>query len=401
MSDSTPTTVLCLASYEKGQAFMRECKRQGCRVILLTSKSLENADWPRESIDEIFYIPDVNKEWNRQDVIYGVSFMARSIHIDKIVPLDDYDVEIGAALREHLRVGGMGETTARYFRDKLAMRLKAQQDKIPVPEFVHVLNHNHINDYIGRVSAPWVVKPRLQASSLGIKKASSPEELWHIVNALGDQQSFHLLERYVAGDVYHVDSIVQEREVIFAIASQYGKPPLDVAHQGAVFTTKIMRYGSNDAETLLAMNKQVLKSMGHVCGVSHTEFIKGYDGKFYFLETSARVGGANIVELIEAATGMNLWEEWAKLEIHGTAYRLPNVRQDYAGLLVSLAKQDYPDTSGYNDEEVYWRLKKLHHVGLVVRSPKQERIDELMKTYIERFYHDFFTSQPAPEKPSN
>jgi len=380
---------------------MRECKRQGCCVILLTSKSLEHADWPRESLDEIFYIPDVNKEWNKQDVIYGVSYMARMIHIDKIVPLDDFDVEMGAALREHLRIGGMGETTARYFRDKLAMRVKAQEDGIAVPEFVHILNHQKINEYISRVPAPWVVKPRMQASSLGIKKAHSPEELWNIINALGDRQSFHLLERYVAGNVYHVDSIVQDREVVFSIASQYGKPPMDVAHQGAVFTTKTMRYGSDDEQALLALNKRVLKSMGHVGGVSHTEFIKGGDGQFYFLETSARVGGANIVELVEAATGINLWEEWAKLEIQGAAYRLPEVRKDYAGLLVSLAKQDYPDTSAYNDSEVYWRMKKLHHVGLVVRSPKEERIDELMKNYTERFYHDFFASQPAPEKPSN
>ncbi|KER10074.1 MAG: ATPase [[Candidatus Thermochlorobacteriaceae] bacterium GBChlB] len=401
MSGSAPLTVLCLASYEKGQAFMRECKRQGCCVILLTSKSLEHADWPRESLHEIFYIPDVNKEWNKQDVIYGVSYMARMIHIDKIVPLDDFDVEMGAALREHLRIGGMGETTARYFRDKLAMRVKAQEDGIAVPEFVHILNHHKINEYISRVPAPWVVKPRMQASSLGIKKAHSPEELWHIINALGDRQSFHLLERYVAGNVYHVDSIVQDREVIFSIASQYGKPPMDVAHQGAVFTTKIIRYGSDDEQTLLALNKRVLKSMGHVSGVSHTEFIKGGDGQFYFLETSARVGGANIVELVEAATGINLWEEWAKLEIQGAAYRLPQVRKDYAGLLVSLAKQEYPDTSAYNDSEVYWRMKKLHHVGLVVRSPKEERIDELMQNYTERFYHDFFASHPAPEKPSN
>jgi hypothetical protein len=47
-------TILCISSYEKGHDFMKECKAHGCRVLLLTSKSLENAGWPRESIDEIF-----------------------------------------------------------------------------------------------------------------------------------------------------------------------------------------------------------------------------------------------------------------------------------------------------------------------------------------------------------
>src|SRR5690242_8601917 len=128
-----PLTVLCIASFEKGQEFMRQCKRLGCRTYLLTSKSLENADWPRESLDDIFYIPDVEQQWNMEDVIKGVSFLARSIQIDRIVALDDFDVEKAAALREHLRVPGMGDTTSRYFRDKLAMRKRAEDENISVP----------------------------------------------------------------------------------------------------------------------------------------------------------------------------------------------------------------------------------------------------------------------------
>ena len=51
-------TILCLASYEKGQEFLRECKRQGCIVYLLTTKDLEHADWPRESIDVFRIVGD-------------------------------------------------------------------------------------------------------------------------------------------------------------------------------------------------------------------------------------------------------------------------------------------------------------------------------------------------------
>ncbi|HEY6436504.1 MAG TPA: ATPase, partial [Ignavibacteriaceae bacterium] len=102
MNTNKPITILCVSSYEKGFDFMRECKENGCRVLLLTSKSLENAPWPKESIDETFYMQDKNKEWNMRDVIYGVSFMARKEKIDRIVALDDFDVEKASALREHL-----------------------------------------------------------------------------------------------------------------------------------------------------------------------------------------------------------------------------------------------------------------------------------------------------------
>ncbi|HTV64636.1 MAG TPA: hypothetical protein VMD98_03480, partial [Bryocella sp.] len=82
-----PLTVLCLASYYKGDEFIRECHRQGCRTLLLTSQSLKDEKWPRESINEIFYMPDRNKEWKLEDALLGVSYLARTENIDRIVAL--------------------------------------------------------------------------------------------------------------------------------------------------------------------------------------------------------------------------------------------------------------------------------------------------------------------------
>src|SRR5271165_4252103 len=213
-------TVLCLASYYKGIEFIRECHRQGCRTLLLTSHSLKDENWPRESLGEIFYMPDVQKQWNLQDTLLGVSYMARTENIDRIVALDDFDVETAATLREHLRLPGMGDTTARYFRDKLAMRTRASAAGLSVPPFVRVLNHAKLREFLDRVQPPWVLKPRSFAGSIGIKKIHSAEELWSALEGLGDQQSFYLLEQYVPGDIYHVDSIFYERELLFAIASR-------------------------------------------------------------------------------------------------------------------------------------------------------------------------------------
>lgn len=400
-SESKPVTILCIASYHKGEEFMRECKRQGCRVLLLTSQSIADADWPRESLDDIFLVPDEEKRWNLEDMLMGASYLARTETIDRIVPLDDFDLEKAAALREHLRVPGMGDTTTRYFRDKLAMRMKAREDGILVPEFVHVLNYDRVREYMARTSPPWLIKPRFEASATGIKKINMPEQFWAEIEKLGDRQSYYVLEKYVPGDIYHVDSIVSEREIVFATASRYGQPPLDVAHKGGVFTTATVRHGSEDEQLLLAINRDVLGAMGLVRGVSHTEFIRAHeDGRFYFLETSARVGGANIAELIEAARGINLWAEWARIEVarDHRNYQLPPTRNDYAGLIVSLARQEFPDTSAYDDAEVVWRMHKRFHAGLIVMSHNQQRVEYLLHEYTQRFYRDFFKMLPAPER---
>lgn len=210
--------------------------------------------------------------------------MSRTEVIDRIVALDDYDVEKAAALREHLRIPGMGESTARYFRDKLAMRTHAADVGLGVPDFVHVLNYDKLRMFMSTFPPPYVLKPRFQAGAIGIRKINHLEELWRALDELGDKQSFYVLERYLPGEVFHVDSIVYGNKVLFAIASQYGKPPMEVAHEGRVFSSHTVLRGSPDEIELQRENNTVLSAMGLKNGVSHTEFIKRHDsGRTSFL----------------------------------------------------------------------------------------------------------------------
>jgi biotin carboxylase len=400
MTESRPLTLLCITTYEKGQEFMRECKRQGCRVFLLTAEKLRDADWPRECLDDTFYLP---AEIPLADIVQAVTHLARNQKIDRIVALDEYDMETASTLREHLRVPGMGLTTMRYFRDKLAMRMKALDRGVCVPDFVPVLNHADIRYYLEHVGGPWVLKPRQEASAIGIKKIHAAEELWPVLEQLGDKQSSFLLEKFVPGDVYHVDSVVSEDEVVFANVSKYGKPPMNVAQGGGVFTTFTVPRGSEEDSALREINRDLIAALGLVRGVAHAEFIQAYeDGHFYFLECAARVGGAYINEMVEAATGINLWREWARIEIAGGdgSYKLPPVREEYAGVILSLARQEEPDTSAYNDPEIVLRIKRHHHAGLVLRSKEPERVPALLENYAQRFAQEFTAVEPPREKPT-
>jgi biotin carboxylase len=395
-------TILVLASYVKGQEFLRECKRLGARVLLLTREKLADAGWPMESIDERFLMPDLRV---RDDVVHAVSYLARSEAIDRIVPLDEFDLEMASALREHLRVPGMGETTVRYFRDKLAMRMQAREKGILVPDFVAILNRDRIREFLDHVPPPWILKPRLSASAIGINKVHERNEVWRLIDELGDKQSYHLLEQFIEGDVFHVDAVAWERDVVFAEAQGYMRPPFEVYHGGGLFCTRTLDRASADARALRDANRAAVQALGMVRGVLHTEFIRGRaDGRFYFLETAARVGGANIAEMVEAATGVNLWGEWARVEVADASpsgrrnYKVEASRQDFAGVIVSLARQEWPDTSAYVDPEIVWRLKKRHHVGLIVASPKRERVESLLDSYVRRFGDEFHAALPAADE---
>lgn len=390
-----PLTLLCIATYLKGHDFLRECRLQGCRVLLLTEEKLREADWPRESIDDFFF---VKRGMPHEDVRSGAAHLARRERIDRIVALDDFDVELAAMLREHLFVPGMGETTGRAFRDKLSMRRRARSAGIPCPEFVHVLNEDAIREWTARIPPPWVLKPRGQAAAIGIKTIASTDELWKEIDGAGDLAAEYVLEQFIPGDVFHVDSIVFERQVRFAVASRYSTPPMAVAHEGGIFATRTLEPFNPLSHALLASNARVLDSFGLLRGASHTEFIRAASGDWYFLETSARVGGAFIVDVVEAATGVNLWREWAKVEIAGEngAYEAPAVRENCGGIVLSLARQEHPDLSAYDDPEIAVRVRKSHHAGLIVTSPNAERIEMLIADYTSRFYQDFHASAPPP-----
>ena len=396
------TSILCLSTYEKGQAFLREVAAQGCEVRLLTVDKLRDAEWPKDILTQFFTMPE---DLTPAQVLNTVTWLARTRRIDRIVPLDEFDLGTAALLREHMRLAGMGETLTRLFRDKLAMRTEARAAGVRVPEFCAVLNHEDLRAYLRSVPGPWLLKPRMNASAIGIKPVARAEELWPVLEELGDAASHYVLERFVAGEVFHVEGVTWRGKVLFAQPFQYGKPPMETMHQGGIFTTRTLPLDTADSKALLRIHEQVLGALHLEAGVTHTEFIKSAaDGEMYFLETAARVGGAYIAETLELATGLNPWVEWARLEVaaaQGREYRLPQVKRSYAGSVISLARQEEPDTSAYTDPEIAMRLHKPHHAGILLESESEPRVRALVESYARRFLVDFNAVLAAPEKPTS
>ena len=390
---------LCLASYEKGHDFLRQCAEMGVRPALLTQEKLRDGDWPREALEDLTTMPP---GLTREQILNTVSWMARGRRFDRVIALDEFDLETAAQIREHMRVPGMGTTTAGCYRDKLAMRVIARALGFLVPEFCRVLNYDELRDFMNRVAPPWLLKPRSEASALGIRRIEEPEQLWRILEDLGDEQSRYLLEQFVPGDIFHVDSIVSESEVKFQAVHQYGRPPMQVVHEGGVFTTHTVDRNSREARELTLLNNSLAPSLGMIRGVTHAEYIRAHaDGRYYFLEIAARVGGAFIADLVEAATGVNLWREWARLEVgdlRGESYVLPEIFESYAGSVLCLAQTAEPDTTGFEAPEIVVRVKKHHHAGLIVRSGNPERVKQLLKEYGAEFERRFLASLPPLER---
>jgi biotin carboxylase len=393
--------ILCISTYEKGQDFLRVCAESGVRVTLLTVEKLGNANWPYEALEEITTMPE---NLAREQILNTVSWMMRGRRFDRVVALDEFDLEKAAEIREHMRMPGMGVTTTAFYRDKLAMRTGARDLGFRVPEFCRIFNYDELRAYMSSVPGPWLLKPRTSASALGIRKIEHPEQLWRTLDELGDRQSHFVLERFIPGEIFHVDSIVSERKVLFSAVHKYGQPPMQVMHEGGVFTTRTIDRDGADWKALTTFNARLVPALGLLRGVTHAEYIKAHaDGQIHFLEIAARVGGAFISDLVQASTGVNLWREWGRIEVanlRNEVYTLPPVTEDYAGSVLCLSHTADPDTSAFDAPEIVYRMKKHHHAGLIVRSARPDRVEQLLDDYSARFAQMFLATMPAPEKPT-
>lgn len=396
--------IVCIASEFKGNEFLEEAHNAGWRVTLVTRDLLRDSAWPWDSISDI---KTVENDAKPVDYVRAITNLAGSQVIDRIVGLDEFDVITGALAREHLQVGGMKSSYLRRFRDKLTMRNVAAAAGIPCPQYIGAFNQEKIGEFLDSVPAPWVVKPRHEVSAFGIRKCETADEVWNVLHDLDnrnnwrDHPSQFLIERFVEGKVFHVDSVVEKGKVIAAGVSQYGTAPFKVTHEGGVFTSSIVPYRAKERKQLEVMNRALLLAFEYERGVSHAEFLQAEaDGQFYLLEVAARVGGAYIANVLEHACGFNLWREWARLETatDEKPYTPPKLRKDFAGIALALANVDSPDTSHYTEEEIVYRVNKPKHVGLIFRSDQQKRIDELLETYTTRISNDFLAVAPAKER---
>jgi len=420
-SGARPLNIVCLATYFKGGDFIRECKRLGCNVILVTKEKMLEEDWPRDSLDDLIAVPN---DAGPALMIDLTAFIGRKLRVDRVVALEEFDVMTAALIREHFCLPGMSSSTAKTFRDKFRMAEAARAGGILLPDFVPLINGDEVGDFMERVPPPWIIKPRSDVSAIGIRKVEEPAEVWRITGEMNDREnlrersSYYVLAQFIPGEVFHVDSIVSGGRVVFAGANRYGRPPLEVAHGGGAYVSRTVAHGSANEKKLFAINRKLVKALQLERGAAHAEFIKSdADNEFYFLEMAARVGGAYIADVLEAASGLNLWREWAQMEVAGGSRqeqeagagqepdkravdgnKLKAPRNEYAGIVLSLSKQEDPDTSAYDDPEIVYRVKKKHHAGLIVRSRKLERVEELLTQYAARFADDFVAVVPPLEK---
>lgn len=371
--------VLFLGRTFKGNEALRQARRRGREPWLLTTPELLAAPWDRSAAGafEVSAVPSLD-DW--PVVRRAVAWLSRSGAFERVVPLDDPAVDLAAHLRAHLQLPGQDESHARLVRDKLAMRRRARAAGVPVPPFTGLIDDASVVDFVRAVPGPWLLKPRGEASSRGIVRVADKTALGSALAALGEARADFLLEQFVPGDLFHVDALVDGGQVVFDEAHAYHRPLLEVVESGGSMQTRTVPRFSALAGELRALAARAVRALGVERGVTHTELLRRPDGSLVFIESAARVGGAHIPALVEAATGVNLWREAVDLELlePGQTYAPPAASRDHAALLIGLARSASGPRGSYARAGVAWTLEEPYQAGVVLRHATSEGLDALL-----------------------
>ena len=315
-----------------------------------------------------------------------------------------------ALMREHLCLPGMSSSTAKTFRDKYRDgRCTRKRRDRTVPEFVPLINPDEVREFMERVPPPWIIKPRSDVSAIGIRKVERAGR-----SVARDRRNERARESARACVLLFAGAVCCRRSLSRRFGRQRrpgrvcGRESVWTSADGSGASGRRLHFANcgawfGEREELLAINRKLVKALELERGATHAEFIKSdADGQFYFLEIAARVGGAYIADVlgssIRAESLARVGADGSRRQAAGAAgagegaeaidgsNKLKPLRNEYAGIVLSLSKQENPDTSAYDDPEIVYRVKKHHHAGLIVRS---KSLNPGWKNYSARGY-------PAP-----
>lgn len=364
---------LCIAGCVCGQDFLQECAEEGARPTLLTTEACADAAWPREALEDLATMPP---GLTREQVLNTVFWMARGRQFNRVVALDEESLPLVAEIREHMRLPGMGQTTAGYYRDRLAMHVSARESGFAGPEFCRIFNYDELREFMSRVPAPWVLKPRARSRDEQWLRIGESEQLWRVLDRLGDRQSHFLLEELLEGDRLTVESIIHQGRVVFSVVLRRRQ-----LKDGAVRQIETVDRTSREWTELSALDGGVAPSLGMVRGMTESVFVwDARKGRYCFEEIAAGVGAGLTDRVVEAASGLNLWREWARLEVahlRGENYVPSAWLELYGAALEWPAGSMSPDLQA---EEVVERWRAGEREYAVLRSLQRERVEAQMKT---------------------
>ncbi|MFI2615964.1 acetyl-CoA carboxylase biotin carboxylase subunit family protein [Streptomyces sp. NPDC018584] len=271
---------------------------------------------------------------------------------DVIFSNAEADVLRAAEARTLFGIEGTTSSAAVLYRDKVLMKklfagIRVDGTEVPAVEYRAPSSGEEVLAACEEWG-PVVLKPRDGSGSVSVLVLDTPAEA---VERLAERpelltelhRSQLILERFVEGDVYHVDILVRDGAPILVSPSRYLHPPhLFARHNvGSVMVDA----DSPDHRFLRRYAEELTARVGaaHRPNILHLELYRTPDGRFLAGEIACRGGGALVKESMRHTYGVD--QAWAACLLsagllRGTTY-LERVGPQSGWLLETAAPLEY------------------------------------------------------------
>ncbi len=229
------------------------------------------------------------------------------ISFDCVLSMSEYELLDAANIRHLLNITGSSVEDVKGFRDKLVMKQKVALNGLAVP-LNYSLSDIMRNESL-RIENHVILKPVDGASSQNVQRYESIEQLRAAVLKSqskikeidrGDYVGFEV-EAYIEGRVLHFDGLIYGGNLELVVANRYIGNCLDYANGKALGSIQIELLEEHKTWVRNVLNAVNLRN-----GSFHLEAILQEDANLIFLEVANRVGGADVVNVVEYATGVHM-----------------------------------------------------------------------------------------------
>ncbi|GAO08069.1 hypothetical protein TPA0598_03_05300 [Streptomyces lydicamycinicus] len=238
--------------------------------------------------------------------------LAREHAVTAVFARAEADVVRAAQLRDLLDLPGQRTASALAFRDKVVMKDHLVGGPVEIPAYRALDSAYTALEFIAEHGYPVVIKPLSESGSLGAAIIRDEAELDAYLAR--PWRGASEIEVFVPGQMYHVDGLVVNGEVVFAHPFRYLNDCLSFRANDWVANLPLTPQDPVHDRLLKAARAVLAELPTPPHTAFHAELWITPDDRTVFCEIASRTGGGMISSMVRHAFGIDLDKEWLYAE---------------------------------------------------------------------------------------
>ncbi|WP_435157397.1 ATP-grasp domain-containing protein [Amycolatopsis sacchari] len=272
--------------------------------------------------------PEAFRNGGMAEIEERVVAFARRFPLTAVTADFDYLLPLVGRLNDRLGLRGHTGASGTVCASKVRQRAALDAAGVPSPGWRPFTTRAELSAAARELGFPLVVKPGDRSNSAAVRYVAREAELDGAYAAAVEQSwtGEYLVEQYLDGPEVSVEAITFRgcTEVIAVTDKEIGQPPRFLKLGAEVPS----RLPSDVLDGVREVAVAAVAALGVTDSPSHTELRITAEGP-KVVEVNARVGGLFLAQMVQAATGVNLYDAWFDV-VHGRPPRLAPTRSAVA-----------------------------------------------------------------------